>query len=235
MEQPQEANTPEVHRLELPAELAIPDNPFITAKRLLIQTAKARCENDQDAALCVELDKALQQTVKIIEDERKSFVDGILASQRAINERYNGVAGYAKAARSHVQGLLIAYRKKMDAEAKAAAEAEQKRLEEEALKTAQTLQDAGRPEEAAQVLEEGAELAESVAAPVQTGPIRGQLAGTASIGKKWTFEIIDPGSVPRIYCTPDEKLIRAAVQRKEAPLRECMGLRIFEADTFANR
>ena len=82
---------------------------------------------------------------------------------------------------------------------------------------------------------EGAELAGSIGPVQRTGPVRGATAGAASIGTRWDYTIEFPTLVPREYCSPDLTLIRTAVRREQNPVRDIPGVRIFEADTFANR
>lgn len=50
-------------------------------------------------------------------------------------------------------------------------------------------------------------------------------AGTSTIKSEWTHKIIDAGQVPREYCSPDDKLLKAAVK---AGIRTIAGCEIFE-------
>jgi tetratricopeptide (TPR) repeat protein len=220
---------------EVAAALKAPEPAIAKAHRMLQSATRAYCTDEQSAADCVTLDKAIQQQIKAIEDERKSIVDAALAAQRAANGIYHPVKGFLEEARKHIQAMLIAYRDRKDEEAKAAADAERKAAEERALADAAKLEAEGKPEEAARVLDEGADLAQSAGIPAQTGPVRGSLAGTASIGKRWNFKIVNPDAVPRAYCTPDERLIRKAMPKHPAPCPEIAGVEWIEEDTFANR
>lgn len=221
--------------VEVPAALQREETVVQRAYRFIGHAQRAYCDSDSTMKSCVDVDAALQQTIKDVEDLRKSIVDGALAAQRNANGVFNPLKDFLEAARKHVQGLIIAYRKRKDDEARAAAETERKRLEEEALKQAQALAESGQAEQAEAVLAEGADLAQAVGAPVQTGPVRGAMAGTASIGKKWGFRVIDEAAVPRAYCVVSEPLIRKAAPKHPAPPPGIPGVEWIEEDTFTNR
>lgn len=53
-----------------------------------------------------------------------------------------------------------------------------------------------------------------------------------SVRKVWDFEIVKADDVPRQYCTPEGKLIRAAIK---LGVRSIPGVRIFERDQVAAR
>ena len=50
-------------------------------------------------------------------------------------------------------------------------------------------------------------------------------AGTSTIKSEWAYKIIDAGQVPREYCSPDDKLLKAAVK---AGIRTIAGCEIVE-------
>jgi len=64
---------------------------------------------------------------------------------------------------------------------------------------------------------------ETLAPPIPTGVKTD--SGSVSSGMVWDFEIQQPDQVERRYCSPDPRLIRAAV---ESGTRELAGVRIFE-------
>jgi len=202
---------------------------------LIRQVNGAHCEDDNDMALCVDLDKKLQFAATVVNENHTAMTAGIVESKRRIDERKKRIIEAITAGRDYLKGLILVRDKQLRREAEERAAAERRAAEDKALADAERLAAEGKSAEADQVLAEGAELAGSVGPVQRAGPVRGRTAGAASIGTKWDFEITAPEQVPRELCSPDSKKIRAAVQRKDNPLREVAGLRIFEADTFANR
>lgn len=68
--------------------------------------------------------------------------------------------------------------------------------------------------------------------PVKSGPLRGTDGSTTYMRKDWRFEITDATKVPREYCEPSAKLIRAAV---DAGVRTIEGVRMWEEETPITR
>jgi hypothetical protein len=78
---------------------------------------------------------------------------------------------------------------------------------------------------AEQVLNDAAD-APLALAPVGSGTVRGNMGGTASFKLEWQLKAVhDAALVPREYCTPDEKLIKEAI---EAGVKEIPGCTIEE-------
>jgi len=227
-----------------PAEQAAPPQPAVSMERpvearvhnLVEMVNRAYCTDDDSLSRCVDLDKALQQAEKSVNDEHKAMTEGITASKRYIDEKKRRQVTALAAARKHVQGNLIApYRKRQKEEAEASAAAARKEAEDKALEEAGKLEAQGDVEGATRVVDEGAELAESTGPAHRTGPVRGYTAGAASFREVWQHEIEDPEQVPREYCSPDERKIREAVRRDENPVREIPGVRIWPEEKMANR
>lgn len=64
--------------------------------------------------------------------------------------------------------------------------------------------------------------------PKASGPIRGADGSTTYMRSVWKFEVTDAVKVPREYCEPSTKLIRAAV---DAGVRNIEGVRIWKEET----
>lgn len=205
---------------------------------LVHQTNQVRLtdtSNENDMSEWVELDKKLQTAASKINDNHKAMTAGILESKRMIDQRKKVFSDTITAARNHIQERLIKpLRTRMREEAERLAAEEKARLEQSALDNAAQLESEGKSAEADQVLADGEALAGSVGVTQRVGPIRGETAGTASFTKQAMFEIEDPGTVPREYCIPDEKKIREAVRRKENPVREIPGVRIWMDEKMRN-
>jgi hypothetical protein len=57
-------------------------------------------------------------------------------------------------------------------------------------------------------------------------------AGTTSLRKTWTFEVVDAEKVPPIYLMVDTKKLQAAV---DAGAREIEGCNVFERESLTVR
>lgn len=129
------------------------------------------------------------------------------------------------------------------------AAAEARRKAEEARRLAE--QDA--PQEAVEAVTEAAleaevravEIATAAAAPPRE-MVRSHsgLGTTTTLRSEWDFELVDikalcravaDGKQPSTFVTVVPQAIRQAVRAKHAPLRECMGLRIFETHAASRR
>jgi len=144
--------------------------------------------------------KSVKDVVKLIADHRMSLTRKVDDWKKGIISQERELTAAANAEINRVSTLLSSYvTAKAEAEAAARAAEEAVRLEE-----------LRKAEEAAAA--EAALTGKAVEVPVQvvqepekpTPIVRGVTARTV-----WTFTITDPDSVPRRYCSPDEKLIRA--------------------------
>lgn len=119
------------------------------------------------------------------------------------------------------------------------AQEEKKRQEDEALKAAQAAQQASLDAaqsggvqdavEADEKLDEARELLGKAEAATGRGQVSGALGGKAmSLRARWTFAIDDEDKIPRKWMIPDEQAIGLAVRRKDNPVRDIPGVRIFE-------
>lgn len=179
------------------------------------------------------------QSAKQIETIRVAIV----APFKKITSDWDRKAREAKAplteARSIVEDKLRDYRKgiREEQERKQREFEEARRLKEEAESAVLDsfgapggLGAAGEDEEVAGALVAEAQ-AELEAVPEVAKTLVGS-TGMTSSRMDWTFEITDPDQVPRQFCVPDERLIRAAVK---AGLKELAGVRIYEKEVFAHR
>ncbi len=85
-----------------------------------------------------------------------------------------------------------------------------KREEEERLAAAIAAEQEGAPEEAAQILEEPVFVA-PVVLQKQTPKVAG-----ISYREQWKYRIVDESKLPRQFLMPDEKVIKAAVDRQKS-------------------
>jgi len=143
-----------------------------------------------------------RKTVKTIDQLRRKFVDPLNQHVKTINAFFAENAAPAKEADSILSGKTSAYRMKVQE----AARKEQERL--------RLLQERRQEKAAARAEEKGLDappvipIVPTVAPPpksVKTG------AGTVTYRKTSHMEVADPEAVPREWCIPDERKIRAAL------------------------
>ena len=125
-----------------------------------------------------------------------------------------------------------------DERIRAAAQAEAERLEKEA-QLARDLAAKGRTTVGAGDAAEAEEAAAKQRA-VTTAPMNkltrtsGNLAGSTSGRRVRIFEIVDANLVPRQYCEPSDKLLRAGVGAPDTPIPEIPGV-VIRDETDLNR
>jgi len=157
-------------------------------------------QNDADARRAKNAVKAVKAVVKVIAETRLAATRQADAWKKRVIEQEREFCAAANAEIERVDELVGSY-----VAAKAQAEEEARRAEE--AKRAAELAEAQRVAEA-----EAALTGKEIAVPVpvaeesqkKTPIVQGVTARTV-----WTFEITDADAVPRAYCTPDEKAIRA--------------------------
>lgn len=158
-------------------------------------------QSDADARRAKNAVKAVKAVVKLIAEARLSATRQADAWRKRVMEQEREFTAAANKEVARVDGLVSEY---VTAKAKAEEEA---RKAEEAKRLAE-LQEAQRAAEA-----EAALTGNAVAVPAQmpdeepqkkTPIVQGVTARTV-----WTFTITDPDAVPRAYCAPDERAIRA--------------------------
>lgn len=157
-------------------------------------------QNDADARRAKNAVKAVKAVVKVIAETRLAATRQADAWKKRVIEQEREFCAAANAEIARADALVGAY-----VAAKAQAEEEARKAEE--AKRAAELAEAQRIAEA-EVALTGNEI--SVPVPVVEEPqkkspiVQGVTARTV-----WTFEITDADAVPRAYCAPDEKAIRA--------------------------
>lgn len=157
-------------------------------------------ESDADARRAKNAVKAVKSVLKVISEARLAATRQADAWKKSVIVQEREFCAAANKEIDRVDKLVGAY-----VAAKAQSEEEARRAEE--AKRAAELAEAQRIAEAEAALT-GKEIA--VPVPVAEEPqkktpiVQGVTASTV-----WTFDIVDPDAVPRAYCAPDEKAIRA--------------------------
>lgn len=145
--------------------------------------------------------KSVKDVVKLIGDNRMELTRKVDDWKKGIIAQERDITAAANAEIARVNGIIAAYvTAKAQAEAAARAAEEAARLEEQ-----RRAQEAAIAESVLTGKEVIAPVVEEPEPTASSGPlVRGVTARTV-----WTFTVTDPDSVPRAYCSPDEKLIRA--------------------------
>lgn len=145
--------------------------------------------------------KAVKDVVKSIADKRLDLTRKADAWKKAIIDQERSLTNAANTEISRVNALLSAYvTAKAEAEAAARAADEAKRAAE--------LAEAQRIAEAEAALT-GKEIVVPVPVSEREASASKPIVQGVAARTVWTFDIVDPDAVPRAYCAPDEKAIRA--------------------------
>jgi hypothetical protein len=195
----------------------------------------------------------VKMLIKGIETTRTELKAPALAEGKTIDSAFKPVIEELEKFRRKVEGGMSAYaleQERIKAEKiRAAREAEVKRLEEEkkkALETAIQSEQQAANAQGEDIVKNQAIQAMAMTAAENIEADQQALAnkkinsavtvlggnGITTASKEWVFEIEKPLLVPRQYCEPVEKLIRAAVK---SGVRSIDGVRIFEKARFTSR
>jgi len=162
---------------------------------------------------------------------KRPFLDG---GAQVDNLFRNAIALLATIVR-RIKDADNSYRRELEAaRLKAAAEAQraqQARHVDNAINQAAKLEEQGEHGKAAEVLQRASD---APAPPVTTaGPPVSKLKNS-SVTKRWKYEITDPQLVPREYCAPSDKLIKAQVDTF-GDKADIPGVRVFLDEDLATR
>lgn len=171
-------------------------------------------ENDETNAMANELGNQAKKLNKTIEAEKKRIIE-------QPNDFIKAVRNFCKSFQDQLAKVEYTLKQKITTY-QTKRELERRKAEEEARKATEALQKK-IDKEAKQA---GVE-APKIETPVIPEPskVTRTDSGTSHIRKEWTFEITDPGNVPREYMKVDEQAIRKAVK---AGIREIAGVRIYQ-------
>ena len=159
-----------------------------------------------------QLDEERKELTRPLDDVKAKIMDKYRPAVDTLNVAYKlfdkGLSDY----------LAIQERIRQKQQRKLEAEAEKKRQEAEA--KAKEWVDKGNEKK----VEEWLDKAENVIAPVvpETPKVEG-----ITTRQDWDFEIINPNEVPRDFCIPDEKAIRAFIKATKGT-KPIAGVKIFE-------
>lgn len=226
-------------------ELALPTETRTSLDRVqALARAERAIATETDERTVID-DLAFVKAVKrALEAARVTLVRPLNTQVDAINARFKQLAEPVAEAERRLNAALLAWRRAETLRLETERAAAQQRADEAA--AAERQRQAALDAElraaaaAAGFTDEVAATAPPTEAEVPPAPLvslpplppktlTGSL-GTVTFRREWTFRIVDPTAVPRAYCEPVPKLIRAAVQ---AGVREIAGVEIFEDESVA--
>jgi hypothetical protein len=215
------------------------DALLASVKNVLEKHGKTGIPDDEVAGNVSALLKMLSETASAVDKAREAIGEPFLSATRVVNAFFlTGIVKPLREAcetRSPLNRLQAAYlQAKADAE-KARLDEEQRLARERADAIAQqalaragaTLRDATAADDVAQQ----AEIAAN-AAPSALGRVASTYGTTSSLGQIWTFQVEDIALVPREWLKLDEEKVRLAIRRKDKPVRDIPGIKIW-ADAVA--
>ena len=188
----------------------------------MVDQADALAVPDQKAkAVAVKMAGRAKKLNKGIDKKRKEFVSPHNEYVKAVNSLAKSFQERLKQVEDVLKGKIVQF--------EARAEIERRKAEQAAQKAAEKIQrELDAEAEAAGVAPVKVDVQVAPEAPKVTRTSE----GSSHIQKRWKFKITDDSLVPRQYLSPDEKLIKAAVDQG---IREIPGVDIFQDSTVAIR
>lgn len=206
------------------------DPAALRASALAVLDIKVRPVETMDEATKLADQRAqVKLLLKNIEARRKQIVEPIKKDAASVDAEAHAWSDPLKKWDQNAERVLLAYQHK---------QADDARREEEARQEA--IREAAKRQNQAEILGnvQAAEAASveimraEAAAPAE--PIKGFKtdAGTTSLRKRWTVEVVNVDEVPDAYLVVDTKKLQAAV---DAGAREIPGCHIFEDESLSVR
>jgi hypothetical protein len=159
---------------------------------------------------------------KNLEERRGFFVKPLNDQVKRVNEWFKGLSTPLDQADLILRDKVLAYRREVERQRAEELARQQAKAEAEAVLAKLAAEDAGLP------APEPVLPAFLPQAPAVKN-ITSDLAAT-NVRKVWTFDITDPAQVPREFCTPDERIIRAHVA---SGIRVIAGVSIYQKESLA--
>ena len=171
--------------------------------------------------MAVETAKIVATLIKTVEAEREKLTGPLNDELKAINAHFKRYSTALEDLQRELKKKLAAY----------ADELERLRREEE--ERQRRILEELRKKELEEAKAKGTEAAPALVIPTKEAEKTVHSdTGSATAGKRWTFEVSDANAVPRDYLTVDEKKIRAAVRDG---IREIPGVRIYQETSISIR
>ena len=183
--------------------------------------------DDVSAVEATDLAKMISAQIKIVEEERKAMVSPLNAHVKYINSRFKTYSEPLGIMLVDVKAKILPYQQEQrDIAVKQAAIARKAEIEER-LRIENEAREGQKDDVPVVHLSEPTPTQIAVVA----GPTRGDF-GTASLKKRWSWEVIDFEKVPNDYKCILSSAVTAEVREG---VREIPGIRIFEIEEIAIR
>ena len=181
--------------------------------------------NAEEARNAADLAKVLRTYLKMAEEERTTLVGPLNDHVKLINGRFKAYTDNIKNGQAVLDRKLLDF-KRADEEVRRKEEAERHSAEQaRQLAEAEKLAKAGLKDAAIEKIDE-ALTSEPEKVPTIT---RGEYGATATIQKRWNYEIVDLTLVPRQYLELNASAVRAAINQG---VREIPGLNILQVESL---
>jgi hypothetical protein len=190
--------------------------------------------NDVEAGKVADLMGMMGRTADATEAIRKTVGKPMLDATEVVNRFFKHTISdplwQASRKGSDLQKLLTRYGVDKAAREKQQREDEARAAREEADRVAKEALKSGAREELKQayVADDAAQQAEIAANAPQAdlSRVRGDMGTNSSLREEWVFEVANLAEVPREWLMLDESKVRAAIRRKDDPVRDIPGLTI---------
>ena len=231
---------------DLSAILAEESEPLKTrAESLIAAFGRAAVTDDETAGKAATLAKMMKECQKAIDEARVARKEPFLEGGRTVDAHFKAISATLDGPIKSTVGMIDAFRREQEAKA----EAERRRLAEEARKQQEQAEAAERArlaaiqsgdgaaaldaEMAARTADENAQAIAARAASVTAAPIDGGMGAKAFGRKVWTAEITDQKAALKHAMKVDSAAIMAAVQsvydrQVKAGVRDLPGATVHE-------
>jgi len=179
------------------------------------------------AELVVSIKQARQEAKDRFADSREAAKQAKAAVDNLYNSLDRPLAGHESTLKGKLQSWDNEQERIRREQQQAAQLAAQKAEEDRRLREAEQLEAAGKPEEAARVIERPV-----VAPPVVLARTTPKVEGLVHKFKPWDYRIVDESKLPRQYLTPDITKIRGVV-RAMGEQTNIPGIEVYREKTVA--
>jgi hypothetical protein len=178
-------------------------------------------KSEEENLLAIETGKIIATLTKKLETERKRLVDPLNAQVKEINSSFKPYSDALEGLQATLKKKLVMWAEEKERLAREKAERQRRAMEEL------------RKKELEEASKAGIEAAPALVLPVKEAEKTVHSdTGSATAGKRWTFEIVDANAIPRQYLKVDEPSIRAAIRDGA---REIPGVRIYQETSISIR
>lgn len=195
-----------------------------------------KISNDDEYGYAAEMLKAVKNKISQIETRRKEITAPLREYIEARNAEFKPFTIHFESIKKNVEAEMFRYNKerqeilRLEAEKKRAEDLAKLKEDEELQRMKAELSGNKVEEVKADVIAIKQKELESKEVEVKNSFNTGRV--NTIISENWDFEILNEDQVPRMFCSPDPKKIRAAIKNN---LRDCEGLRIFDKGKITSR